>query len=143
YDGALAPEHRLDLEASTIREETWLEQGIRSVPPSDFDRLLGFRVPSEVRSLMLLPYPDPAGGYFDEFQVKLFPALVDSAGHAVKYLQRRRSGPRAYFVRRVLPLVMDSSQPLFVVEGAKKVLAAVELGLGAVGFAGINAWHTK
>ena len=143
YAGALAPAHRADLEKSGISDALRMEQGIRSVPPSDFDRLLGFRVPASVTSLMLLPYPDPAGGYVDLFQVKLFPPLVNVAGHPTKYLQPRRSRPSLYFVRRVPPLVMDPAIPLYLCEGAKKALAGAQLGLAAVGFAGIHGWHTR
>jgi hypothetical protein len=138
YDGALAPAHREDLEKSGLQGDLVREQGIQSVPPSDFDRLLGFGVPPAVRSLMLIPYPNPAGGYFDMFQVKLFPALEDR-----KYLQPRGSAPRLYFCRRVLPLVLDPAVPLIFVEGAKKALAAAQLALAAVGFNGIQGWHLR
>jgi len=139
FDGALAPAHREDLKKSGITEASRRAQGIRSVPPSDFDRLVGFRVPAEAKSLMLIPYPDLAGGYVDMFQVKLFPALEDGT----KYLQPRGSAPHPYFVRSALPAVMDGSVPLYLVEGAKKAIAAAQLGLAAVGFNGIQSWHTR
>jgi hypothetical protein len=142
YEGSLAPAHRADLQKSGITEASRIAQGIRSLPPCDFD-LLGFSVPSAVTSLMLIPYPDPDGGYMNMFQVKLFPALEDADGHATKYLQRRGSAPRLYFVRSVLPAVMDPTIPLFVVEGAKKTIAAAQLGLAAIGFSGISAWHVR
>ena len=126
FAGALAPAHREDLEKSGITEATRIAQGIRSVPPSDFDRLLGFPVPAAVTSLMLIPYPDPAGGYLDMFQVKLFPSLTNPAGHTTKYLQPKGSTPRLYFIRSVLPRVMDPSRPLFLVEGPKKAIAAAQ-----------------
>jgi uncharacterized protein DUF3854 len=141
YDGALAPAHRRDLEKSGLRDDLVREQGIRSVPPSTFDAMLGFRVPWALSSLMLIPYPDPDGGYVDMFQVKLFPPLTDADGHTTKYLQPRRSAPRLYFIRRVLLLVMDPTIPLYLVEGAKKALAGAQLGLAAVGFNGIQSWH--
>jgi hypothetical protein len=141
--GGLAPANRADLDRSGITEASRNAQGIRSVPLCDFHRLLGFRVPAAVQSLMLIPYPDPDGGYFDAFQVKLFPALEDRDGHKTKYLQPRGSAPRLYFVRRVLPLVMDPRAPLYLVEGAKKAITAGQLGLAAVGFNGIQGWHVR
>jgi len=120
-----------------------LAQGIRSVPPNDFTRLLGFRVNTAVVSLMLLPYPDPAGGYLDMFQTKIFPELTDAKGHTTKYFQPRGSAPHPYFVRSVMPRVMDITVPLYLVEGAKKAIAAAQLGFAAVGFAGIQAWHVR
>jgi hypothetical protein len=143
FDGSLAPAHRADLDKSGITEASRIAQGIRSVPPSDLDLLLGFQVPTAVRSLMVIPYPDPDGGYFDAFQVKLFPALEDRDGHKTKYLQPRGSAPRLYFVRSVLPLVMEPSAPLYVIEGAKKAITAAQLGLAAVGFNGIQGWHVR
>jgi hypothetical protein len=143
YDGSLAPAHCEDLKKSGLHDDLVREQGIRSVPPSDFDRLLGFPVPSKVTSLMLLPYPDLLGGYVDMFQVKCFPPLTNAAGHTTKYLQPRGSTPRLYFVRRVLPMVLDLACPLYLVEGAKKALYAAQLGLAAVGFNGIQGWHVR
>ena len=143
YDGAaLAPAHREDLRKSGVTEATRIAQGIRSVPTSDFDRLLGFPVPT-VASLLLIPYPDPVGGYFDMFQVKLFPALVDAAGHSTRYLQPKGTTPRLYFVRSVLSMVIDPTKPIYLVEGAKKAIAAAQLGLAAVGFAGVHGWHVR
>jgi len=141
--GALAPAHRADLEKSGITEASRFIQGIRSVPPSDFDRLLGFPVPAAVTSLLLFPYPDPTGGYFDMFQVKLFPSVIDAAGHMMKYLQPKGSTPQLYFVRSAVPLVMDPATPLYLIEGPKKAIAAAQLGLAAVGFAGIHGWHVR
>jgi len=140
---ALAPAHHEDLEKSGITEATRIAQGIRSVPPSDFDRLLGFPVPAAVTSLLLFPYPDPVGGYVDVFQVKLFPSVIDTAGHMTKYLQPKGSTPQLYFVRSVVPRVMDPATPLLLVEGPKKAIAAAQLGLAAVGFAGIHGWHVR
>jgi hypothetical protein len=144
YDDSLAPAHRDDLAKSGITEAARRAQGIRSVPPNDFEPLLSRRsVPSGTRSMLLLPFPSPAGGWFDHFQVKLFPPHVDSKGHSVKYLQLRGSTPRLYFVRSVLPPVLAPASPLWVVEGAKKSITAAQLGLPAVGITGIEGWHAR
>jgi hypothetical protein len=143
YGGDLHPNHRADLEQSGLEEPVRREQGFRSVPPSDFNRLLGRRVPAAVRSLLLVPFADFDGGWMDHFQVKLFPALVDEAGHTVKYWQPSGSPPRLYLVRRVLPAVLDRRVPLYLVEGPKKACAAAQFGLAAVGFSGIQGWHRR
>ena len=52
FEGALAPAHRADLDKSGITEASRVAQGIRSMPPSDFAKLLGFKVPAAVTSLM-------------------------------------------------------------------------------------------
>ena len=36
---------------------------------------------------MLFPFRAPAGGFMDHVRVKIFPALTDSSGHTIKYLQ--------------------------------------------------------
>jgi hypothetical protein len=144
YEESIAPSHRDDLAKSGIIEPSRRAQGIRSVPPNDFERLLSrSSVPSGTRSMMLLPFPSPSGGWFDDFQVKLFPALVDSKGRTVKYLQPKGSVPRLYFVRSVLASVLSSTEGLWIVEGAKKAIAAAQLGLPAIGITGIDAWHVR
>ena len=141
---SLAPTHRIDLEKSGITETTRREQGFRSVPPADFERLLGRSVSAAIRSMLLVPFPaiEP-GDWLDHFQVKLFPALVDEAGHTTKYLQPAGGPPRLYFVRQAVPAVLDPHQRLHLVEGPKKACAAAQLGLAAVGFTGIHGWHRK
>ena len=140
YSGALAPEHRADLEKSGLAEATVRAQGIRSVPPAMIVPLLGFDIPA-IRSAMLFPFPAPGGGWMDHVRMKTFPPLVDAKGHTTKYLQPRRSGPRLYFCRAVLARVLRGDESLWVVEGEKKALAVSQLGLPAIGFSGIHAWH--
>jgi uncharacterized protein DUF3854 len=138
YDGALAPVHRADLEKSGLTGATIAAQAIRSVPPALFSPLLGFD-PNGIRSALLVPYPDPAGGWFDHVRVKVFPSFETSRG-TIKYLQPRRSGVRVFF-----PVgskaALRAAGTLLVVEGEKKALACVQLGLPAVGIAGIEGWH--
>lgn len=144
YRDSVAPDHRADLAKSGIIEAQRRAQGIRSVPPSDFELLLNrSSLPGATRSMMLVPFPSPAGGWFDHFQVKLFPAHVDGKGHAVKYLQPKGSVPRLYFVRSVLTAALSAAGPLWVVEGPKKAITAGQLGLPAVGITGIEGWHAR
>ena len=142
YDGALAPEHRADLERSGLTPETIAAHYFRSVPPSMPSRLLGFDVP--VRSLLLLPFRAPAGGFMDFVRVKLFPALTDAEGHATKYLQPRGSAPRLYFPASTLRGGLDDpGRALWLCEGEKKAAAVGQLGYCAVGFLGVEGWHRR
>jgi len=153
FENSLALKHRADLEKSSITEASRRAQGIRSVPPSDFQRLLGFPVSSAILSLMLLPYPDPAGGYLTMFQTKCFygdttkdeviSTTTKKKAEPPKYLQPKGMSPRLYFVRSALAKVMDLTAPLYLVEGQKKAIAAAQLGFAAVGFAGIQGWHVR
>jgi hypothetical protein len=140
YSGALAPEHLADLRRSRLSDETIRLHGLRSVPPGMIGRLLGFDVP-DIRSAMLIPFPDPAGGFLPHTRLKRFPPGQDHHGHTVKYLQPRRSSVRLYFPRPTLGAVLQSPAPLWCLEGEKKALAVGQLGLPAVGFCGIEGWH--
>ncbi len=142
FDGALAPEHRDDLRKSGLTNETLAAQFIRSVPPGTLARLLGFDMPA-IRSALLFPFRSPAGGFMDHVRVKVFPALTDADGHAIKYLQPRQTPPRVYFVASCLRAVLEGTGPLWCVEGEKKALAVAQLGLPAVGFCGVEGWHRK
>ena len=77
----------------------------------------------------------------DHVRMKVFPPLTDRQGHTVKYLQPKGSGPRLFFPLRTLEVALTGDAPLWLCEGEKKSLAVAQLGLPAVGFAGIDAWH--
>jgi hypothetical protein len=140
FDEALAPEHRADLERSTISAETTRSQCIRSVPPSLISSLLGFDLPG-FRSALLFPFRSVHKGFMDHARVKLFPALTDRDGHTVKYLQPKGSSPRLYFVASTLAAVTDTSPTLWICEGEKKTCAMAQLGMAAVGICGVEGWH--
>lgn len=142
YVGALAPEHRADLEASGLIPETIRASGIRSVPPNLIDRLLGFPTP-KVTSAYIIPFPDPRGGWFDHIRLKVFPSYTDREGRTVKYLGPRGAPPRLYCPRPALPGILDPAVTLTFVEGIKKALAACQHGAAVVAFEGIQAWHAK
>jgi hypothetical protein len=114
-------EHRDDLRRSGLSDETVQRHKLRSVPPAMFDGLLGFRVPAGIRSMMLIPYPDPSGGWMDHVRVKVFPPLPNEVG-TLKYLQPRGSGSRLFFPLATLADALDGTMPLWCVEGEKKGL---------------------
>jgi hypothetical protein len=160
YPGALAPEHRADLEQSGLTEDTIAAHGFRSVPPAMIGPLLGWDS-GRICSAMLLPYADPLGAlladagrpaapWMDHICLKLFPPFKprDKDGQetrgTIKYGQPKGTPPRLFFPLQGLAEVMgNSDQPLWLIEGAKKSLAAAQLGFAAVGFAGVQAWHAK
>jgi hypothetical protein len=142
YSGDLAPEHLADLAKSGLTPETTATHAIRSIPPAMLRPLLGFDVPA-IRSALLFPFPDPRGGWLDHVRVKVFPPLTDGAAHTTKYLGPRGAAPRLYVPRLTMDAVLRGSDPVWLVEGAKKALAVAQLGLPAVGFEGIEGWHVK
>jgi len=138
--GTLYVQHRDDLQHSGLTDETIERHRIRSVSKPMIKPLLGFTMDG-IDSVMLLPFPDPAGGFMDHIRLKVFPQLRDEKGHAVKYLQPKGSGVRLFFPFLTLRAGLDGHRPLFLVEGEKKALAVAQLGLSAVGFCGIEGWH--
>ncbi len=139
YDGALAPEHRADLERSGLTDETIRAQFIRSVPPALLSCLLGFDPP--IRSAMLLPFRSPAGGFMDHVRVRVFPPYKDGRGQTTKYLQPRGSRPRLYFTASTMRATCEGRGPLWTIEGEKKTLAVAQAGAAAVGISGVDGWH--
>jgi uncharacterized protein DUF3854 len=159
FDGSeLHPDHQGDLRKSGLTDETIREHKIRSVPPDMIDALLGFRAP-KVRSAYVIPFPDPRGGWFDHVKLKV---LSDEGSDDVradhveehsepwrynrgqrKYLVRRASTPRLYFPIPTMTRALEGDAPLWVCEGMKKALAAMQIGLPAVGIESAWGWHVK
>jgi len=137
---SLAPEHREDLRQSGLTDDTILQQRFCSIWPKTLRRLLGFAVQG-VDSAMLIPFPNPAGGFMDHIRVKVFPPLKDREGHSIKYLQPKGSPVRLFFPLGTMLEARQGDIPMWLVEGEKKALAVAQLGLPAIGFCGIQAWH--
>jgi Domain of unknown function (DUF3854) len=134
------PAHLADLRRSGLSDETIRLQKITDVPPSMIEGLLGFPTP-QVISAYVLPFADPVGRFMDHIRIKVFPTYRNRRGQTVKYLQTRDSGAHLYFPLVTLDRVLHGDEPLWLVEGEKKSLAAAQLGLPAVGFCGIQGWH--
>lgn len=140
FDGPLHAPHDADLRKSGLTDATVRLQRFRSVPPGMIGQLLGFD-PPQVTSALLLPYPDPQGGFLPHIRLKAFPSYIGRRGETVKYLQPPGSRSRLYFPLATLPDVLGGGGRLVFVEGEKKALAVAQLGIPAVGFAGIEGWH--
>jgi putative DNA primase/helicase len=140
YEGSLAPAHLADLRKSGLTDETIQLHGLRSVPPTQIGPLLGWDSP-RIQSAYLIPYPSLGeGGWLDHVCLRLFPPLETEHG-TIKYAQPRRTPPRLYLPRLNRAAIMDAAVPLWVVEGQKKALALAQVGLAAVGIAGVEGWH--
>jgi hypothetical protein len=140
-DWPLAPEHREDLRKSGLSDATIRRHRMFSVWRRKSKALLGFALPG-FDSGMVIPFPDPAGGFMDHIRIKIFPSVTDAAGHSIKYLQPRNSPPRLYFPIDTSLTILGGLEPLWLVEGEKKALAVAQLRLPSIGFCGIEGWHT-
>jgi Domain of unknown function (DUF3854) len=134
------PLHRADLYKSGLTDAVIATQKFTDVPPAMLTVLLRFN-PVKVVSAYLIPFADPRGGWMSHIRMRVFPAFKNIHGQTVKYLQPPASGVRLYFPVATLPAVLQSGEPLWVIEGEKKSLAVAQLGLPAVGICGIEGWH--
>jgi len=127
------PVHLADLKRSFLTDKIIAEAQIKSARPEDISMILGFDPPG-VHSVMLFPYPGASGNFF---RAKLFPPLVDRAGHPMKYFQRPGTRSHLYIPASVRNLLGNPSISLTIVEGEKKTLRAIQEGFPAVGIGGL------
>jgi hypothetical protein len=159
YDHSpLDSQHAADLAKSGITDETRLQHKIRTVPPEMLRPLLGYD-PRGVRTALLFPFPDFDGGFMDYVKVKVFgeTGAAELRGDAIhehrdrwryncghrKYLVRRQAAPRLYIPIPTMHRAVATDEPLWLVEGMKKSLAVMQLGLPAIGLESPFSWHVK
>jgi len=122
----LHPDHLADLRASGLTDDTIRTAGLHSLAPRLIEHFFK-SVPTEVETALCFPYQH---GEFA--RIKLFPALGK-----MKYAQPAGTSARLY-----MPFPA-SERPLYVIEGEKKTLAAIQAGLNAVGIGGVWAWMSN
>ncbi len=136
----LAPLHLADLRKSGLKEETILEHRIESVRPCDIPRLIGFNLPG-LESIYRIPFP-PFNDGFERFKLFCHEGYEcnDDGKKRPKYIQKRGSSNRLYIPLPMFPLLADTEKILFITEGEKKALAAVQAGLPCVAITGLWNW---
>lgn len=130
---SLHPDHLADLKKSGLSNETLRGAGIYSVPPRDIAKKLGFN-DSLIESALAFPYPGCDG--FERY--KVFPPRGGK-----KYLQPIGSKNHLYIPERVRPILLEPSITLYITEGEKKTLKAVQEGLPCIGLSGLWNWKNK
>ncbi len=136
----LWPHHRADLERSGLTEETIIASQIVSATEAAVRELLGFGVGPG----MVLPYPGTKGPWYGEFaQVKPDTPPIWN-GKPAKYVSPKGSQNWLYIPPTLAPRVLtDPSITLYITEGVKKVLKAVQEGLPTIGVLGVWSWRGK
>lgn len=129
----LKSEHRTDLEKSGLSDKTILESGIYSIAGDEARELLGCGS-RQIQSAMVFPYEN---GFV---RLKVFPSYKDRKNRKVKYLQPKGSKNRIYVPAGARKHLGDSGKPLYIAEGEKKALRAVQAGLCCVGLSGVWGW---
>jgi hypothetical protein len=128
---SLHPDHLKDLRKSGLKDETIVGAGIYSVRPADIPKKIGFNDP-RIQSLLAFLYP--GCNEFERF--KPFPSLDGKP----KYLQKQGTGNHLYIPEKMRPILSDPTTPLYIVEGEKKDLKAVQEGLNCIGIGGLWNW---
>ncbi len=130
------PEHLADLKKSGISKQFALLNGLYSVDRDGLSAELGGQyVDPQVKTALVIPFSHREGFV----RAKVFPPYTDAKGNTVKYLQRKDSGSSFYIPPCLQSGVLqDPSRPLTIIEGEKKVLAAIAKGLkDSIGISGI------
>ncbi len=135
--GKLAPQHLEDLRRSGISDETITDASICTVPPADISKKLGFNIP-EIKSMYEIPYDNE----YSRFRVFYFEdsEFGKDGKKKPKYLCRKNSGNHLYLPSRVRPFLCDPSIPLYITEGEKKALKAVQEGMHCIALSGLWNW---
>jgi hypothetical protein len=136
---SLHPDHLADLRKSGLSDDTIAAMLVYSMSPAELMHFLGNAAPG-IESAMAFPYFDAAGNKNGFTRIKIFPPLKDAKGHTIKYLQKKNSSPHLYILPAVAELLGEAKIPLYIVEGEKKTAKAVEIGLAAIGIAGVWNW---
>ncbi len=136
----LQERHLADLRSSGLSDETISSSRIESATEAAVRELLGFGVGPG----MVIPYPGTKGDWHGEFaQVK--PDTPPIWGEKLaKYVSPKDSGNWLYIPPTLDPKVLtDPNIPLYLTEGAKKVLKGNQEGLPTIGVLGVWSWRGK
>jgi hypothetical protein len=141
----LSPNHRADLRASGLSDETIERWGCYSVEPDQkwVMSQLGFghlEPPALALPILDLDLTKP-----DLNSVVLKPDLPrrDGSGHPAKYEVRSGSRNRIHVPLAIREKLQDVSVPLVITEGQKKAEAGAQAGICAVALFGVWSWRDR
>lgn len=133
------PDHLADLKASNLSDAIIDAMAVYSMAPAEIPRFLGYDA-SGIISALAFPYFDGAGEKSGHIRIKVFPPYKVSGNKPRKYLQKKGSSSHLYILPAVGKILKSVGVPLYFVEGEKKAARAVDLGIAAIGFAGVWSW---
>lgn len=126
--------HLNDLKNSGLSDKTIIEANIKSVPPSEIIKKLEFNLP-DIVSMYEIPYPNIKHSRF-----RVFYSEFKSSKKQPKYLQRKGTGGRLYIHHNLIEALNNPSITIYITEGEKKTLKAVQEGICCIGIAGLWCW---
>lgn len=136
----LHPAHLEDLRKSGLKDEIIIGAGIKSVPPNDIRKKLGFDLLG-LHSMYEIPYNDE----YSRFRVFYDETVKDlkDCKKRPKYLTGKNSENHLYIPHKVRPILADRPIPLYITEGEKKALKAVQEGLYCIAISGLWNWKVR
>lgn len=136
----LTEHHMQDLRKSGLSDETIAAADFYSASAEETKNILGFN-PNDSAGLVI-PY-QPFGNSENKFmRIKMDnPPLID--GKEAKYLSPIGSQNRIYVPGDVVEKLADSHGVLYITEGEKKALKAVQEGLNCIALAGVWCWKGR
>ena len=135
-----APEHLKDLKKSGLSDDTIREAGIKSVPPDQFNKKLGFNMDGLV-SMYEIPFDEEYSRFKAFYEDGK--AFNKDGSKKPKYMTKKDSYNRLYIPSKVTTILGDVSIPIDITEGEKKALKACQEGLYCVGITGLWNWKVK
>ena len=138
-NSASHPDHLADLRKSGLSDETILEASIKSVPPRDIPKKLGFDIQGLI-SMYEIPYPGCEA--YSRFKALYADGerYYKDGSEKPKYLARKNSGNHLYIPFKITSILKDVSIPLYITEGEKKALKAAQEGLPCIAISGLWNW---
>jgi len=133
--------HIEDLRRSGLSDETIIDAGIFSADANRVYEILGFNTNQSPG--MAFPYYSVTNNNDNPYiRIKIDnPPLIN--GKSAKYLSPRGSQNHLYIPSQIISVLNSPSKPLYITEGEKKALKAVQEGLECIALAGVWCWKGK
>jgi putative DNA primase/helicase len=124
----LLPQHRKDLKASGLTDETIKACGFFSlIAPSKVHRVLGWqKYDGKLGSCLAIPFWDAAGQPLEYLRLKPDKPRKDREGKVVKYESPKGMPNIPYFPPGCIGALADPMKALVITEGEKKAAAATQ-----------------
>ena len=132
--------HKKELEASGITLEMAIENGVRSIDAEEARKLLKRK--SEIGPGLLFQYLSENGSFEGVCNFKPDTPLpsIEEGKSPRKYVNPIGQECRFYILDPVRQKLLDSSVDVYITEGSKKVLKAVQEGYLTIGVSGVWNW---
>src|SRR5262249_53765515 len=129
-----------DLAASGLEQDSITAAKLRCGDRDEVRKILGFDAHC---GGMIIEYPGTNGTRASFLRVKPDRPFLDRYGKPSKYLSPKGAGNRLYIPSGVEAVLSDHKTPLFVTEGEKKSIAAVQQGVHCIAVPGVWSWRQR